>query len=136
MIVVVDSSVWISALNYGGIPRQALEYAIAADELATCEQIIAEITRVLLHKLDWDRQRVDQSLRIYLSDTESVIVAGNVRGICRDPKDDMVLECAKVANAQVIVTGDKDLLALREYEGIRVLSPRDYLDENRVSWGR
>jgi predicted nucleic acid-binding protein len=55
-------------------------------------------------------------------------VPGILSGVCRDPKDDFILECAVLGNADVIVTGDKDLLALGEYEGIRIVTPRQYLD--------
>jgi hypothetical protein len=41
----------------------------------------------------------------------------------------LVLECAVVANANLIISGDKDLLALGEYEGIRILTPRAFLEE-------
>jgi predicted nucleic acid-binding protein len=56
-------------------------------------------------------------------------VVGSVKNICRDPNDDMVLECAVRAGAKAIVTGDKDLLTLGEYEGIRIVTPRTFLDE-------
>jgi predicted nucleic acid-binding protein len=55
-----------------------------------------------------------------------VTITGVLRA-CRDPNDDMVLECAVVAGAQVIVSGDKDLLALDPYNGIRIVSPAEFL---------
>ena len=56
-----------------------------------------------------------------------VQTGGNLKGVCRDPSDDMVFECAVLAKAAVIVSGDKDLLAVRTYEGIRVMTPREFL---------
>jgi predicted nucleic acid-binding protein len=61
-------------------------------------------------------------------DAVRITVPGILSGVCRDPKDDFILECAVLGNADVIVTGDKDLLALGEYEGIRIVTPRQYLD--------
>lgn len=63
----------------------------------------------------------------YASETVMVKTKGNLRGICRDPKNDMVIECAVIAGADLIVTGDKDLLTVKTYEGIRVLTPREFL---------
>jgi len=49
-------------------------------------------------------------------------------GICRDPKDDFILECAQTGNADLIVTGDKDLLSLKSFGSIQIVTPRQYLD--------
>ncbi len=47
--------------------------------------------------------------------------------ICRDPKDDMFLECAALANADVLVSGDKDLLSLGSYGGTKIVTPLEYV---------
>jgi predicted nucleic acid-binding protein len=47
---------------------------------------------------------------------------------CEDPADDRILKCALEARAQVIITGDDDLLRLKRFEGIRILTPRAFLD--------
>ena len=46
---------------------------------------------------------------------------------CRDPNDDMFLECAMRAKADLLIAGDKDLLVLGSYKGTRILTPADYL---------
>ncbi|MGH6917272.1 MAG: putative toxin-antitoxin system toxin component, PIN family, partial [Geminicoccaceae bacterium] len=51
-----------------------------------------------------------------------------VRGVVRDPNDDMVVACALKASADYIVTRDKDLLSLGAHEGIRIVTPRQFLD--------
>jgi predicted nucleic acid-binding protein len=51
-----------------------------------------------------------------------------VTGVVRDPNDDMVVACALEARADYIVTRDKDLLSLGTYEGIRIVTPRQFLD--------
>jgi predicted nucleic acid-binding protein len=48
--------------------------------------------------------------------------------VCRDPNDDMFLECAAVANADLLVAGDKDLLILGSYLGTRTVTPAEYVD--------
>ncbi len=55
-------------------------------------------------------------------------VHGAVRGVWRDPKDDMVIECAANGSANVIVTGDKDLLTIVRYKDIRILTARQYVE--------
>jgi predicted nucleic acid-binding protein len=48
--------------------------------------------------------------------------------VCRDPNDDMLIECAMNANASIIISGDKDVLCLGQYENVRILTARQYLE--------
>jgi predicted nucleic acid-binding protein len=99
VIVVFDSGIWDSAMEFGGTPLEAVVEAIAQDRFAVCDQIEEEVVRVLTPKF----------------------------GICRDPKDEPILECAERAEAECIVSGDHDLLSLASYGGIRIMTPRDYV---------
>jgi predicted nucleic acid-binding protein len=65
---------------------------------------------------------------IFFSRTQEESSAGTLSGICRDPKDDFILECAQTGNADLIVTGDKDLLSLERFGATEILTPRQYLD--------
>lgn len=60
-------------------------------------------------------------------------ITGSVSGVCRDPKDDFILECAAKANADLIVTGDKDLLSLNSFGTIKIVTPRQYMDRTKHS---
>lgn len=57
-------------------------------------------------------------------------VRGDLRNIGRDPKDDIIIEGAVRANAEIIVSGDKDLLALGRYRSVHVLTPRQYVEKS------
>jgi predicted nucleic acid-binding protein len=82
-----------------------------------------------MRKFGWRTPEIDETFEEYALDIFTVEFTGALHGICRDPKDDMVLECAESSGADLIVTGDKDLLAVSEYKGIRILTPRAFLDE-------
>ena len=127
MILVIDSGVWISALQFKGTPLLAVEQSLVRYQIAVCEPILREMRAALLWKFGWTDTEVEDVFAFYLSRATLVKVPGNLRGICRDPKDDMVFECAVLAGARVIAAGDKDLLAVKTYEGIRVLTPREFL---------
>jgi putative PIN family toxin of toxin-antitoxin system len=129
LIAVFDSSVWISAFEFGGAPLEALNSAIGRHRIAICAQILSEVRSVLTVKFDWRLEDVNADLRNYEPEWTNYRIDGRLSGICRDPNDDMVLECAVRAGAKAIVTGDKDLLTLGEYEGIRIVTPRTFLDE-------
>jgi putative PIN family toxin of toxin-antitoxin system len=128
MIVVVDSGVWISAIEFGGTPAAALERIFLIDDLVICTQIEDEVLRVLQDKFGRDRGLIEQRLTALLSQAMRVEVTGEVKGVCRDPNDDCILECALKAGAELIVSGDKDLLALEVYRTIRLVTCRQYLD--------
>jgi predicted nucleic acid-binding protein len=50
------------------------------------------------------------------------------KSVSRDKKDDKILQCGLDGNVDYIVTGDKDLLVLKEYETIKIINPKDYLE--------
>jgi putative PIN family toxin of toxin-antitoxin system len=106
--------------------RCAVERAILVDTIATCAEIEAETIRVLTEKFGWAEDRVSEALTGYLSKAIRVLPRGLVMG-CRDPKDDIVLECAVLANADAIIAGDKDLLVMEELRGTRIITPAMYL---------
>lgn len=84
--------------------------------------------RVLTHKFGWEAERVRADLAFYWLRALRVELEGTVTGICRDPKDEPILECAQRAEAERIVTADHDLLSLASYRGIRIMTARDYVD--------
>jgi putative PIN family toxin of toxin-antitoxin system len=132
MIVVFDTSVWVSAMHFErrmGTPVLALEQARNRDLLGICDEIIQEISRVLTEKFNWEPSAVQHRLTYLLARSLHVRITGALR-VCRDPNDDMVLECAFLAGAQAIVAGDKDLLALGSYKEVRILTPSEYLALN------
>jgi putative PIN family toxin of toxin-antitoxin system len=133
VILVFDSSVWVSALKFGGIPLQALDLARGRFRIALNQPILVEIHATLARKFQWTVAEIDEAFAVYAVGTVIVQTSGRLQGICRDPKDDMVLECAVIAGADLIVTGDKDLLIVGNYQGIRILTSRQFLDKFTVS---
>ncbi len=100
-------------MEFGGTPLEAVIRAIAQDRFAVCDQIEEEVVQVLTDKFGWEEERVRADLGFYWLDALRVELKGTVTGICRDPKDEPILECAERAEAECIVTGDHDLLSLR-----------------------
>lgn len=127
MIVVLDSGIWISAFQFGGTPQTVLDDVFSRATIAICTQIVAEIRATLIRKFSWNDEEVLSVLQEYTLEAIQVDITGELHGVCRDPKDDMVLECAVKANADLIVTGDLDLLSLKSYRGVPILTARQYL---------
>jgi putative PIN family toxin of toxin-antitoxin system len=127
--VVFDSGVWISALKFGGLPYEAVRTAFALDRIACCAEIRIEVERIMSVKFGWLRDDTIIAMNGFLEHQADVQLRGTTRGICRDPNDDMVLECALVAGASFIVSGDRDLLVLKAFSGISIMTAREYLDQ-------
>jgi len=127
--VIFDSGVWVSAIRFGGVPRLAIVIALSQDEIIICAEIENEIVRIMRRKFAVMENEVRARMEIFLQKSKRVFVTGRLSGVCRDPKDDFILECAVVGNADCIVTGDKDLISLDPYGAIRILTPRQYLDD-------
>lgn len=115
-------------MEFGGTPLEAVVRAIAQDRFAVCDQIEEEVVRVLTRKFGWEVERVRSDLAFFWLDALAVKLKGTVTGICRDPKDEPILECAERAEAECIVTGDHDLLSLASYHGIRIITARNYVE--------
>jgi uncharacterized protein len=128
VIVVFDSGIWVSAMEFGGTPLEAVIRAIAQDRFAVCDEIEEEVVRVLTRKFGWEAEQVRADLAFYWLDALRVKLTGTVSGVCRDPKDEPILECAERGEAECIVTGDHDLLSLASYCEIRIITARDYVE--------
>jgi uncharacterized protein len=128
VIVVFDSGVWISAFHFGGIPLKAIQRAFIGEQIAYCDEILYEVADVLTRKFKWLSTEIESTLDEFLSEAICVTITGDIRGVCRDPKDDMIFECAVAASAKFIISGDQDLLVVGSFNGIEVLTPRKFLD--------
>ncbi|MGC2742533.1 MAG: putative toxin-antitoxin system toxin component, PIN family [Candidatus Angelobacter sp.] len=126
MIVVFDTNIWISALFFGGKPEQAILKAYEEDEMAICQQIADEIEEVAIRKFAQQAGQIKDKLERLMVNALWVTVRGELK-VSRDPDDDIVLECARNAQAHIIVSGDNDLLDLRQFSGIHILTADQYL---------
>ncbi len=129
MRVVFDTNILVSALVFpGGRGDLALRRIIEeTDRLVLSRPILDELLDVLGRKFARDAEELAH-VAVFLSDL-SVLVAPKRRlDVVKDEPDNRILECAVAARAEIIVTGDKLLLALKRHEGIRLLTLRDYLE--------
>jgi putative PIN family toxin of toxin-antitoxin system len=128
--VVVDTNVFVSRLlRFDSVPGRAAEKAIHSDVVLVSPATMSELARVLA-EAKFDRyvtieQRI-QFIRLIAAAAEFVPIIHPIRE-CRDPKDDKFLEVALNGRADVIITGDADLLAMHPWRGVAILSPSNYL---------
>jgi uncharacterized protein len=129
---VFDTNVTVSAaLLSSSVSRQALDRARASGRLlisnATFEELYDVLSRPRFDKYVAEEERIE--FLTALIEAAEVIGVTEIIKQCRDPKDDKFLELAVNGQANVIVSGDKDLLVLNPFRGIPILTPRDFLAE-------
>ena len=127
--IVVDTSVYISAILFGGNPEKIRKLSKEKKiELLVSEAIIAEIAKILRKKFDWKSWQISKLIDEIRETAILVIPRQTLSVIKEDEDDNRVLECAVEGKAQYIITGDKrHLLSLKEYQGIKILSPAEFL---------
>ena len=127
MRLVLDTNVVASALLWGGVPRLMLQAGREKRiELFTSAALLAELTNILgrlkfAKKISASTLTVDQLVDRYVALT-ALVRPTPTRGIAPDPDDDVVIGTALAAKADLIVTGDKPLLSVAEYQGGRIVS--------------
>lgn len=128
MKVVFDTNVYVAAfLTPGGEGEQALLLAYRHQvDLYTSLPVLAEVARVLRGKLGATETAVTAALRAIARVAVVVRPRRQVAALEDDP-DNRILECAVEAGADLIVTGDRHLLRLREFEGIAIVRLTDFL---------
>ena len=97
------------------------------DSLASSKRILDELLSVLAREFARDREALAR-IAVFLSDLGGIAEPAEPLTVLADEPDNRIVECALAANAQLIVTGDRAMLALGEYRGIRIVSLSAYLD--------
>jgi putative PIN family toxin of toxin-antitoxin system len=126
--VVADTNVLVSSIQFGGKPKQLID--LAADghiDLAISEAILEETLRVLrdkFHHTPDELRETDKQLRVI---ARTVAPAESIRAVDADPSDNHILECAVAADAEVILSGDKHLLALGSFREIPIQRVGEFL---------
>lgn len=121
--VVFDTNIWISGLLWRGKPYQCLLLARAGlVQIVYCQQMAAELSRKLREVFKFSENHIQSVLYELRSMAELVEITGNLHVVADDPDDDMFVECAVVAGATWIVSGDHHLLDLGEYREIAIIS--------------
>jgi len=121
--VVFDTNVLVSAVGWRGPEHELFERCKAGElRLAISPELLAELERVLRYpKLGFTEEEIEGFISDLLSHASTVSPSRTVEVVEEDPDDNRVIECALAAGAWWIVSGDKHLLGLEEYEGIRIL---------------
>lgn len=128
MKIVFDTNIYISAFVIpGGNAEKAYLHAIDADfALCTSLAILTELAQKLEEKFGWEKQKIMQ-LITSISHVATLLKITSWLHLLSDEPDNRILECALKASADFVVTGDKHLLTLRNYENFEIISLATFL---------
>jgi putative PIN family toxin of toxin-antitoxin system len=128
--IVADTNVIISALLWGGNESKIINLVEEGKvKLLTSAALLNEVKKVLQYeRFGLDEKTVDDNVKYILTISEIVSPKRKLRVIREDPADNRVLECALEGKVKYIVSGDKHLLRLKKFRGIKIVHAKEFLD--------
>ena len=129
--IIIDTNLYISALGWEGKPKKILDKVIAGEyELILPIKQLGEIKRVLDYpKFGFTEEQKERFLLLLHKIATIVKTESKLDAIIRDPKDKIILEAANEMKIDYIITGDEDLLVLKEFKGAKIIKPEKFLEE-------
>lgn len=133
MKIVFDTNVILSAFLTEGITHRVFNDCVINHEIYISEFIVNELKRVLIRKFDVKAEDIKEFTNFIDSNLNSVKPVNVMPNICRDETDNNILQLADFVKADIIISGDKDLLTLKQFKEIKIISSRDYFNEYLVN---
>ncbi|MDR1256857.1 MAG: putative toxin-antitoxin system toxin component, PIN family [Spirochaetaceae bacterium] len=130
MNIVLDANIFISAFFWGGNPRKVLERVIAGiDELFITKEILDEINDVIGRpKFHVDGNEINYFIHLIEEIANKIISKRRINNGRRDKTDNKYIECGITACVDYIISGDIHLLEMKEYENIKMVTAKEYLE--------
>lgn len=130
--VVIDTSVLISGVyNPAGRPADVL--ALARNKIiqnVTSPFILEELKRILRDKFYWEKDKIER-IAVWIQSFSQIVFPKEALEVISHKPDNRILECALAGEAHFIVSGDHHLTDLKEYQGISILNPADFLEATK-----
>ena len=131
-----DSNIYVSGLQFGGLPRRFLDLAAAGDfRLDISDAILSETLGVLRDKFAWSPEALRQAEEDIRGYTRRITPTQTLDVIEADPSDNRILECAAAANSDCIVSGDRHLLQLGQHRNARIMKVAEFIQLLREESG-
>ena len=131
MRLVLDTNIFISSFFWGGNPRKILTRIIEGqDTLFVSNEILQEVFLVMSRpKFNVSRHQIIRFIDSIEEISCHITSSGTIQGVCRDSNDDKILECAVLGNVDYIISGDSDLLSLKIFQEIPIITALEYINK-------
>ena len=131
MRIVIDTNVIASGIFFGGKPKMLLEMVVTRRlDAFVSEEILLEYQETVEELCSRYPSRPHQLPLAHIMSSMNMIDPHTSIQVCRDPDDDKFIECAVDAQCIYIVSGDKDLLAVGQYDGVKIVTVAEFFDQN------
>ncbi|MBR5912860.1 MAG: putative toxin-antitoxin system toxin component, PIN family [Selenomonadaceae bacterium] len=129
MRILIDTNILISGLFFGGIPKKLLFELDENFNICVNDEIISEYNEQIDKKVSKPKYKLDVELKEkFFNNLHNFEIKSDLK-ICRDPDDDKFINCAIDAKAIYIVSGDNDLLTIKNFAGIEIVTAREFYDK-------
>ena len=130
MKILIDTNIVISGLFFHGLPNQLFK-ELDFEKFNVCinEEILDEYERQIYKKIINPKYKLNRELNDkFFSSLQRFEKFSDLK-VCRDPKDDKFINCAIDAKAMYIVSGDNDLLTLKNFAGVEIVTAREFYEK-------
>ncbi len=127
--VVLDTNVLVSAFQFPSGTAATLWDALGRGRylLVSSPAIVREFAAILRNPFEWEEADVKRAVRLLARKASFVNPTSIPDAVPDDPDDNHIVACALAGRADLIVTGDKDLLRLKEYQDIPIVRTMDFV---------
>lgn len=130
MRIVIDTNVVASAIFFGGRPKDLIELLVSSKlEAFASSEIILEYKETIEELCSKYPNKPFRLPLAAIISSINLIVPTSIINVCRDPDDNKFIECAVDADCLFIVSGDKDLLALEQYDKVHIVTVSDFIKQ-------
>ena len=128
--VVLDTNIFVSSVFWEhGNPHKIIEKAIEGKiKVFTSNEILEELKEILKRDFNEDDEFIEDQINLIKEYAEIIEIREKLDVVKEDPDDNKIIECAVSSNADYIVTGDNHLLKIKEFNGIKIINSRDFIE--------
>ena len=128
MRILLDSNVWLAILTTDGQCRRLWRQVRGHSQIHASTDILDEIEEKLWRKFGFSRRHAHLLTHFVRRQTLPVQINHPPAAVCRDADDDLILAAAVNAGCSHLITGDNDLLVLKQVVGVTIATPREFAD--------
>ncbi len=121
--ILISSTLWKNSISRRLLDRLILQYT----DIFTTEEILEEYSNVLKRDFNFSKEEIEEKLEIILSFATIINTQIKINIIKDDPDDNKILECAIASDSEFILSYDKHLLSIKEFRGIKIITPEEFL---------
>jgi putative PIN family toxin of toxin-antitoxin system len=126
MKIFFDTNVLIAAFIARGTCSELFDHCLVEHKIYISRWVLDELYEKLVMKFRFPKAKVDQIVDFIRKNTEMLTYTPLSTPICRDPDDDHILASAVSGNVDCLISGDEDLLVLKNFRGLPIIGPGDF----------